>query len=62
MITEERPTEIVNFMTPWIGVLVLRCYYVIYMVKIRYFFKNLLIYSQAQIKQTEGTVMTYKKG
>ena len=50
MMTEEGSTGIVNFMTPRVGVLELRCGHISYIVKIHYFFKNLL-YSQAQIRE-----------
>ena len=61
MVTKELSTKIVNFMTPGVGFLVLRCGHVSYIVKIHHFFKNLL-YSQAQIRQTEGIVMMSKEG
>ena len=54
MMTEERSTKIVNFMTPGVGVLVLRCGHISYIVRINYFYENLLVYSQAQFRQTEG--------
>ena len=56
MMTKEWSTKMVNFMTPGVGVLVLRCGPISYIVKIHvhYFFKNFLLYSQAQIRQTEG--------
>ena len=54
MMTKEWSTKMVNFMTPGVGVLVLRCGPISYIVKIPYFFKNFLLYSQAQIRQTEG--------
>ena len=47
MMTKERSTKIVNFMTPWAGVLALGCGHISHIVKIHYFFKNLLLYSQA---------------
>ena len=53
--TEEGFTKIVNFMTPEVGVHVLKCDHISYIVKIHYFFKNLLS-SQAQISQTEDIV------
>ena len=53
--------KIVNFMTPGVGVLVLRCGHISYIVKNHYFFKNLLLYSQVQIRQTEGIVMMSKE-
>ena len=61
MVTKEGSTKIVNFMTTGVGFLVLRCGHVSYIVKIHHFFKNLL-YSQAQIRQTEGITMMSKEG
>ena len=61
MITEEGSTKIINFMTPGVVVLVLRCDHVSYVVKIIFFCENLL-YSQAQIRKTEGIVMMSKEG
>ena len=57
MMNEKGSTKILNFITPGVGVLVLRCGHVSYIVKIHYFFKNLLLYSKAQIRKTEGIVM-----
>ena len=57
MITKEGSTKIINFMTPGVGVFVLRCGHISYIVKIYYFFKIILLYSQAQIRETEGIVM-----
>ena len=42
-----RATKIVNFMTPGAGVLVLGRGHISHKVKMHYFFKNLLLYSQA---------------
>ena len=56
MMTEEGSTKIVNFMIPGVGVLVLRCGHISYIIKIH------LLYSQAQIRQTEGIVMMSKEG
>ena len=61
MMTEEGSTKIVNFMTPGAEVLVLRCGHKNDIVKIHYIFKNLLLYSQAQIRQQEGIVMMSKE-
>ena len=47
MMTKEGSTKIVTFMTPGAGVLVLGCGHIIHIVKMHYFFKNLLLYSQA---------------
>ena len=49
-------------MTPGVRVLVLWCGYISYIVKIHYFFKDPLLYSQAQITQTEGIVMMSIEG
>ena len=48
--TKEMSTKIVNFMTLRTGVLLLghSHIHVSYIVKIHYFFKNILLYSQAQ--------------
>ena len=45
-----------------VGVLVLRCGHISYIVKINYLYENLLLYSKAQIRQTEGVVMISKEG
>ena len=42
-----RGNKIVNFMTPGAGVLVLGRGHISHRVKMHYFFKNLLLYSQA---------------
>ena len=47
MMTNEGSTKIVNFMTPGAGVLLLGRGHVSHLVKMHYFFKNLLLYSQA---------------
>ena len=47
MMTKEGSTEIVNFMTPGAGFLVLGRGHISHIVKMHYFFKNLLLYSQA---------------
>ena len=47
IMTKERSTKIVNFMTPGIGVLVLGRGHISHIVKMLNFFKNLLLYSQA---------------
>ena len=62
MMTMERSTKIVTFMTPRAEVLVLGCGYISYKVKILYSFKNLLLYSQAKIRQTMYIVMMTKEG
>ena len=58
MMTTERSTKIVNFMTTGTGVLVLGRTHISHIVKIHYFFKNLFLYSQAQIRQTKYIIMT----
>ena len=62
MMTKEGTTKIVNFMTPGPGVLVLGCGHKSHIVKLHYFFKNFLLYSQAQIRQTKYVVMMTKEG
>ena len=47
MMTKEGSTKIVNFMTPGVGVLVLGQGHISHIVKMPYFFKNLLLYTQA---------------
>ena len=60
--TKEGSNKIVSFMTFGVRVLVLRCGHISYIVKIHYFFKNLLLYSQAQIRKTEGMIITIGAG
>ena len=43
MMTKEESTKIVNFMTPRVGVLVLGQSHLSHIVKMHYFFKNLLL-------------------
>ena len=62
MMTKERSTKIVNFMTPAAGVLAPGRGHISQIVKIHYFFKNLLLYSQAQIRQIKVIVMMSKEG
>ena len=62
IITKEGFTEIVNFMTPGAGVRVLGCGHLSDIVKMHYFFQNLLLYSQAQVKQAKYIVMITKEG
>ena len=57
MMTKEGSTKIVNFMTPGAGVLVLGRGHISDIVKMHYFFKNLLLQSQAQITQTMCILM-----
>ena len=47
MMTKEGSTKIVNFMTHSAGVLVLGHDHISHIVKLHYFFKNRLFYSQA---------------
>ena len=60
--TKEGSTKTVNFMTLGAGVLVQGCGHISYIVKMHYFFKNLLLYTQAYIRQTKYVVMMTKKG
>ena len=62
MMTTERSTKIVNFMTPGAGVLVLGRGHISHIMKMHYFFINLLLYSQALIRQTKYVVMMTKEG
>ena len=62
MMTKEGSTKIVNFMFPGAGVLVLGCGHLSHIVKMHYFFKNLLLYSQAYIRQTKYIVMLTTEG
>ena len=57
MMTKEGSTKIVNFMPPGAGVLVLGHGHISHIVKMHYFFKNLL-YSRAWIRQKMFIVMT----
>ena len=49
-------------MSPGAGVLVLGRGHIGQVVKLHYFFKNLLLYSQALIRQTKYAVMMTKEG
>ena len=60
MMTKEGSTKIVNFMTPGVGVLGFG--HISHILKMYYFFKNLLLYSQAYIRQTMYIVMMTKEG
>ena len=62
MITKEGSTKIVTFMTLVTGVLVLGCGHISYIVNMHYFFKSLLLYSQALIRQTIYIVLMTKEG
>ena len=61
MMSKEGSTKVENFITPGAGVLVLRSGQISHLVKGHYFFKNLL-YSYAQIIQTQYIVMMTKEG
>ena len=60
--TKEGSTIIVNFMSPGAVVLLLGLGHVCQIVKIHHFFKNLLLYSQAKIRQTKYMIMMIKEG
>ena len=59
--TKKGSTKVVNFMTPRAGVLVPGRGHISYIVKLHYFFKDLLLYSQAKIKQTKCIIMMTKE-
>ena len=52
---------ILNFMIRGAEILVLGCGHILHLVKMLYFFKNLLLYTQTFIRQTEGIVMMTKE-
>ena len=60
MITEEGYIEFVNFMTPGLVILVLRCDNTSFTVKINNFYEIHLLYSQVQIRQTEGIYLMFQ--
>ena len=62
MMNKEGSSKIVTFMTPRAEVLVLGCGHISHIVKMHYFFKSLLLYSQALIRQTKYVVMMTKEG
>ena len=62
MVSQEGYTKIVNFLTPRAGIIVLGRGHVSDIVKIHFFYTNLLLYSQAQIRQTEDIVRMSKEG
>ena len=62
IMTTGRSTKIVNFMTPGAGVLMLGRGHLSHIMKMHYFFKNLLLYFQAQIRPTKYKVMMTKEG
>ena len=57
MMTKEGSNKIVNFITPGEGVLLQRRGHISHIIKMHYFFKNLLLYSQAFIRQIKYVVM-----
>ena len=59
---QEGCTKIVNFMSTGAGVLELGCGHLNHIVKMHYFFKNLLLFSQAYIRQTKYIVLINKEG
>ena len=61
MMIKEGSTKMVNFMTPRAKILVLGRGHVSHMVKMQYFFRNLL-YSLVWIRQTKYIVMMIKEG
>ena len=60
--TKKGSTKNINFKTPRAGVLVLGCSHISHIVKVYYFFKNLLLYSHAYIRQTKYIVIMTKEG
>ena len=62
MITREESTKIVNLMTSGAEILVLGHDHVSHVVKMYYFFKYLLLYTQAKITLTESIVRMNKEG
>ena len=62
MMTKEGSTKIVTFITPGTEVLVLGCGHLSCIVKMHYFFKILLLYSQAKIRQTKYVLIMTKEG
>ena len=58
---KEGSTKIINFLTPGAGVLVLRHGHTSHILKMHYFFKILLLYSQALNRQTMYIVMMTKE-
>ena len=62
MMTIEWSTKILNFMIPRAGVLLLGRGHISHIVKMYYYFKNILLYSQAWIRQFKYIVMMSKEG
>ena len=61
MMTKEGCTKIYTFHDPWIGVRVMRCGHISYIVKTHYFFFKTTFFSTLRHK-TEGIVMMSKEG
>ena len=61
MLTKEESTKIVSFITPGSGVLVIGHGHISHIVKMHYSFKNLLLYSQALVRQSKYIVMLTKE-
>ena len=62
MITKEGSTKILTFMTPGARVHVLGCGHISHIMYMHYFYKNLLLYSHAYIRQYKYIVMMTKEG
>ena len=60
MMTKEGFTKIINFMTPGAGVLVQGRGHISYIMKMHYFFKNLLVYSGLLFRETKCIVKMTK--
>ena len=61
MITKEEST-LINFMTPGTGVLLIGRGQIFHIVKMNSFFKNILLYFQAYVRQTQYIVVIPRKG
>ena len=61
MMTKDESTKISTFMTPGAGVLMLGCGHKSCIVKMHYFFENLLLYFQTKGRQTKYIVMMTKE-
>ena len=62
MMIKEEITNIVNFMIPGAGVLLLRCGHISHIVEKHFSYKNILLYFQAWIRQTKYIEMMTKEG
>ena len=60
--TKEGSTQLVIFMTPGAGVLALGCGHISHIVKLHHSLQNLLLHSQAWIRQTSYLVIMTKEG